>query len=316
MFADKEHPLVSIVCEVYNHEPFLRKCLDGFVMQKTDFSIEVLIHDDASTDRSAIIIREYKEKYPDLFFPIYQSENQYSQGINIWTTHQFPRARGKYIAICEGDDYWTDPLKLQKQVDYLEKHPTCTLCFHNAIIHWYDCVSPDAPFSRLEDKDYTAMELCDSWITPTASLVFQKRICTGYTLLMSQHPHFNVGDVPLVLFAAQYGKIHALNYVMSVYGRHPGSFTDFTDATKTFARARCWEEYHVAFGKELDSVTKPKYIGLYILSALRSLKEKKFCLFFHAFFRGILRHPLEGVKAAFSIPKERRNRTKIQVNHE
>ena len=121
-------PLVSIICEVFNHEPYIRQCLDGFVSQKTSFPIEVLIHDDASTDRSATIIREYEKNYPGLFKPIYQSENQYSKGVNIWCDIQFARAKGKYIAICEGDDYWTDPLKIQKQVDFMEGHPDYTLC--------------------------------------------------------------------------------------------------------------------------------------------------------------------------------------------
>lgn len=118
----KKRPLVSICTLVYNHEPFLKECFEGFLMQKTNFAFEVLVHDDASTDNSAEIIREYTEKYPEIFKPIYQTENQYSKGIKISTTHQFPRAKGKYIAICEGDDYWTDPLKLQKQVDILESN--------------------------------------------------------------------------------------------------------------------------------------------------------------------------------------------------
>ena len=92
MLAEKKNPVVSIVCEVFNHEPYLRDCLDGFVMQKTSFDYEILIHDDASKDNSQIIIREYSEKYPELFRPIYQHANQYSQGIGIWTVHQFPRA--------------------------------------------------------------------------------------------------------------------------------------------------------------------------------------------------------------------------------
>jgi len=120
--------MVSIVCEAYNHEPYLRDCLEGFVMQKTDFPIEILIHDDASTDKSAVIIREYESKYPSLFKPIYQKENQYSKGISIWSKYQLPRAKGKYIAFCEGDDYWIDPYKLQKQVDFLESHLEYDLC--------------------------------------------------------------------------------------------------------------------------------------------------------------------------------------------
>lgn len=130
-------PLVSICCVSYNHARFIRKCLDGFLMQQTDFSIEILIHDDCSTDGTTEIIREYEAKYPELIFPLYEEENQYQQGkaaeIDLYN---YRRARGKYIAYCEGDDYWTDPLKLQKQVDFMEAHPEYSVCFHD--FHEYD----------------------------------------------------------------------------------------------------------------------------------------------------------------------------------
>ena len=126
-----QEPLVSIICTTYNHGPFIRQCLDGFMMQKTNFTFEVLIHDDASTDNTAEIIREYEDKYPDIIKPIYQTENQYSKGVKIGLTYLYPNAKGKYIAECEGDDYWTDPLKLQKQVDFLENNPDYVMCSHN-----------------------------------------------------------------------------------------------------------------------------------------------------------------------------------------
>lgn len=116
-------PLVSIDCITYNHENYIRDAIEGFLMQKATFPVEILIHDDASTDNTANIIREYEKKYPQLFKPIYQIENQYSQKSGIITKIQNDRVRGKYIAKCEGDDYWTDPLKLQKQVDFLENNP-------------------------------------------------------------------------------------------------------------------------------------------------------------------------------------------------
>ena len=113
-------PLVSICCLTYNHEPYIRDCLEGFVMQQTNFIFEVLIHDDASTDNTAAIIREYEVKYPSIIKPIYQTENQYSKGVKVTSVYNFPRVKGQYVAMCEGDDYWIDPLKLQKQVDFLE----------------------------------------------------------------------------------------------------------------------------------------------------------------------------------------------------
>lgn len=121
---------VSIVCNAYNHEEYIRDALSGFVMQKTTFPFEVLVHDDASTDKTAEIIREYERDYPDLIKPIYQTENQYSKGGGLVGKIQFARARGKYIAFCEGDDFWTDPLKIQKQYDALEAHPEIDMCAH------------------------------------------------------------------------------------------------------------------------------------------------------------------------------------------
>src|SRR5699024_3016962 len=115
-------PLVSIICTAYNHEKYIDKCIEGFIMQKTNFEFEVLINEDASTDHTADLIREYEKKHPDIIRPIYQTENQYTKRVGLWKTILFPKARGKYIAMCEGDDYWTDPFKLQKQVDFLEVH--------------------------------------------------------------------------------------------------------------------------------------------------------------------------------------------------
>ena len=121
-------PLVSICTVAYNHAPFIRQCMEGVLMQKTSFPIEYIIHDDASTDETSDIIREYEARYPNIIKAIYQTENQFSKGVPIWPRFLFKNARGKYIALCDGDDYWTDPLKLQKQVDFLEAHPDYTIC--------------------------------------------------------------------------------------------------------------------------------------------------------------------------------------------
>ena len=103
--------VVSIQCLTYNHAPYIRQCLDGFVMQKTNFRFEAIIHDDASTDGTQEIIREYEKKYPDIIKPIYQKENQYSKGIPGYITNIISsKCKGKYFALCEGDDFWIDPL--------------------------------------------------------------------------------------------------------------------------------------------------------------------------------------------------------------
>ena len=118
-------PLVAIHCLVYNHESYLRDCFEGFVMQQTKFPFVAIVHDDASTDNSAAIIREYEEKYPDIIKPIYETENQYSKRDGSLThimNVAIDATGAKYVAMCEGDDYWTDRLKLQKQVDFMESH--------------------------------------------------------------------------------------------------------------------------------------------------------------------------------------------------
>ena len=115
------NPLVSICCITYNHDNYIRDALEGFIMQKTDFEFEIIIHDDASTDLTATIIREFENNHPDVFTCIYQKENQWSKGIKPSPTYVWPKAKGKYIALCEGDDYWTDLYKLQKQLVFFRK---------------------------------------------------------------------------------------------------------------------------------------------------------------------------------------------------
>ena len=125
-------PLVSICCITYNHAPYIKECIEGFLMQKTTFPIEILIHDDCSTDGTTEIIKDYEKQYPDLIFPLYEEENQYQKGkASEIDFYNYKRARGKYIAYCEGDDYWTDPLKLQKQVDFMEANQEYSVCFHD-----------------------------------------------------------------------------------------------------------------------------------------------------------------------------------------
>ena len=125
-----EQIMVSIICNAYNQENYIEDALKGFIMQKTDFAYEVLIHDDASKDKTADIIRKYEKGYPDMIKPYYQTENKYSQRISVTKTFQYPRVKGKYIAFCEGDDYWTDENKLQKQVDMMEQNPKYGVCAH------------------------------------------------------------------------------------------------------------------------------------------------------------------------------------------
>lgn len=130
--GSKDRLLVSIECLTYNHEPYIAQTLDGFLMQKTNFPFEVIVHDDASTDKTADIICEYEKKFPKIIKPIYETENQYSKHDGSLARIVNAALKGKYVAMCEGDDYWIDENKLQMQVDFLERNPEYGMCFSNA----------------------------------------------------------------------------------------------------------------------------------------------------------------------------------------
>ena len=158
-WSDETVPLLTIFCITYNHVHFIRQAIDGFLMQETTFPIEILIHDDASTDGTADIVREYEVKYPQLIKAIYQTENQYSKG-NKSGHFLRPLQQAKYIAYCEGDDYWTDPKKLEIQVSYLEKHPECVISGHDEISideQGHNISSAIVPPTY--KRDYTASEI-------------------------------------------------------------------------------------------------------------------------------------------------------------
>ena len=124
------HPLVSVRCITYNHEKYIAQALDSFLMQETNFPFEIVVHDDASTDKTADIIREYEAKYPKIIRPIYEARNLYSINFGLLRKIMDNACKGKYIAYCEGDDYWCDPHKLQMQYEAMEAHPECSICTH------------------------------------------------------------------------------------------------------------------------------------------------------------------------------------------
>lgn len=126
----QDKPIVSVICATYNHEEYIRETIEGFLIQETDFPIEILIHDDASTDSTVAIIMEYTERYPKIIKPILQTENQHSKGQKI-SRLVLPYAKGDFIALCEGDDYWIDKHKLRKQVGVMHSNPDVGLVYAN-----------------------------------------------------------------------------------------------------------------------------------------------------------------------------------------
>lgn len=209
--------LVSICCITYNQAAFIRSCLDGFIMQKTNFNFEILIHDDASTDDTQSIIREYEEKYPRLIKPIYQTENRYSKGERISVKYNYPRVKGKYIAFCEGDDYWIDSDKLQKQVDYLENHTEASLVFSNCYVE--NEKNERSLYFSPNKQVYTKSDLLEGFMPHINTILFRNH--PDMIPFLKGTPKFP-GDRYLNYFCSTIGELHYLNDITAVY-RQNGS---------------------------------------------------------------------------------------------
>lgn len=214
--------MVTIRCLTYNHEPYIRQCLEGFVIQKTNFPFEAIVHDDASTDGTAAIIREYAEKYPDIIKPIFETVNQYSKQDGSLKRILDAHTHGKYVAMCEGDDYWTDPYKLQKQVDFLESHPDFVMCSHR----WQYYGQKELIFGDIkpknipaEGKEYGLNDLIfGRWFFQPVSVLYKMEYLDNDALAHSKYSM----DIVLFYELLKNGKGYCLSDTMAVYRTHQG----------------------------------------------------------------------------------------------
>lgn len=213
-------PLVSVCCITYNHENFIREALDGFLIQQTTFPIEIVIHDDASTDSTTNILLEYQNKYPELINIIRQSENQYSQRGFGFIADLFAQTQGKYIALCEGDDYWTDPFKLQKQIDFLESNPDFAICFHKVMIEEEGQLKDDYITGGNPPTISSIVDLAKGNYIHTPSCVFRNNTSKILGANFSDSP---LGDYYINMMNAQYGNIFFIDEVMAIYRVHNSS---------------------------------------------------------------------------------------------
>lgn len=217
---------VSVCCITYNHEQYIGQALESFINQKTNFRYEILVNDDCSTDNTRNIIKQYVERYPDLIIPIFQTENQYSKNVDLLEVFFKEKIQGKYVAFCEGDDYWVDPNKLQMQVDFLEENEEYSSCVHNTRVLNYEKRTEELINESMQAFDFEIRNVIDwdinlfhfSSIMCKAKLIFNlplfHRICRENA------------DYPLALFMCLEGKVHYLPNVMSVYRYGvEGSFT-------------------------------------------------------------------------------------------
>jgi len=207
-------PLLSVCLITYNHAPYITKAIEGVLMQKVNFNWEFIIADDCSNDGTKEIVTEYAHKFPSLIIPILQRKNV-GPGIN-WM-QLMNRPRSKYIAYFEGDDYWTDPLKLQKQVDWMETNPDYSICYHRVWEKRGNTLEEEKMNIEFEDKTYELIDLAKGNIMHTPSVLFRNHFKDG---VPEWFLGCSIGDYPLHIFNAQYGKIRYLSDLMAVYRIH------------------------------------------------------------------------------------------------
>lgn len=208
---------ISVYCLVFNHEKYLYDALNGIVRQKTSFAYEVIVHDDASTDNSRKIIESFARNYPEIIKPVYQQENQHSKGVNIFMTYILPEIKGEYVAVCEGDDYWTSSYKLQKQADFLDQHPEYTACVHNTIVKDMRTNKEKEMYAHKKDEDILFADAVQSGGSSfhTSSLMYRVKYAKNRPEFFKKAKGF--GDYPLAILLTLSGRVWFFNETMSVY---------------------------------------------------------------------------------------------------
>ena len=272
-------PLVSVCCVTYNHADTIAQALESFLAQQGGVTLEILVHDDCSTDGTQAVLERYASRYPEIVKPLYETENQYRKGIAMDATFNFPRATGEYIALCEGDDFWCDPLKLRRQIDFLQAHPACTFCFTNGYVR--DVAGgedrPFIPYHPQDAAEYTACDrTCDLaqiarlTFIPTASFVFPRAALARVprALLLAPCP---MGDLRLKLLLTAAGEAAYVHAFTCVYRLNaPGStMADWGTEAAAKTRLRCQQV--IAMLEGVDAFSGGRWH-----EALRPLMEEQY----------------------------------------
>lgn len=316
-----QKPLVAILCITYNQEKFIIKCLEGIVGQIADFPFVAIVHDDASTDKTQEIISDYAKRYPNIILPYFETENQYRKGdgsLRRITNEAMFNTGAKYYATCEGDDYWTDPYKLQKQFDALEAHPECTFSCGlvqtcNIDGEFYTTTIPDKSVlipNILSMEDYMKSEFEKGlWTFQLSSFMMKKEVLESYSKLKETlFKNIPYADIPLFLTALLQGKGYYINESLSVYRRMSGGFTSNIENNRElrikfanniindFRNFNKWtefkynrfikfkilrEKFKIAYlSKNYFQIFNPIFIPLYKVDGLRkTLSSIKNCFF-------------------------------------
>jgi glycosyltransferase involved in cell wall biosynthesis len=252
--------LVSVAVITYNQESFIKQTLDGIIFQKCNFEFEIVIGEDCSTDSTATICKEYAKTYPE---KIKILEREKNLGFIANYNDTLSKCSGKYIAQCAGDDYWTDPFKLQKQVDFLENNPAYGLCFHNITQIFEGEKTEMGLIEEFRAGDYDVKNIWEDWVIQAATIMFRSKIIQDqYYLNYCNHNSMFHEDVFLLLNATVHGKIFGIDEKMSVYRKHEKSMTSDGSSPKTVNMNKMLDYVTLIgslFNKKYNTISKRYY---------------------------------------------------------
>lgn len=273
-------PIVSILCITYNHDKYISQAIESFLMQKTDFDFEIIICDDASTDKNHEIISQYKKIHNSRINVIISEKNIGAQNNFI---RGYNACKGKYIAICEGDDYWIDPLKLQKQVNLMEQNIDFSFSFHNAIIINQDTSISSIMKPTYFKQSYNFCDILQNYFIPTASVLLKKEILP---ILPAWFCNVYNGDWALQLLLSHENKVGYINENMSVYRKHGTSFSGTIAKDKILIinnKINLLETINCYYKFKQKVIIEPE-INNYIKERNKVLLIKKFPIFYFYYF--------------------------------
>ena len=256
---DRDKPILSICCITFNHKNYINKTIEGFLLQKTNFKIEIIIHDDASTDGTSGIVREFANK-DSRIIPILRKTNIKSSGVPVFPI-TYQKAKGNYIALCEGDDYWTDPLKLQKQVDFLEKHKDYSLCCGDfETLYDTNKWKNEIRINHISDDkikkgfSFGLNEIKDQWITKSLTVVFRRELLRSLDFV-----NFNYfRDVHLIYHLLKQGRGYYFKQNFGFYRIHEGGIHSMTSKLNYLYSS--YLIYKELYEKNNDDFTRYKYL--------------------------------------------------------
>ena len=269
-------PLVSVCMTTYNHEAYLRQAIESVLAQKTLFAVELVLGEDCSTDGTREICREYIQKYPDKVRLITSDKNI---GWRANYRRTFEACRGEYVAYCDGDDWWSDVQKLQKQVDVLEEDPTCGMCYTRGS-NFYQIDSRTEPDHPTHYTDFDRL-LCNLTICNCATLARRDLIARYYAEVRpEEHPEWSTDDAPMWLWFAACSKISYIPEITAMHRRLPVSVSHSTEYRKRIAfcdslmEISLWFEVHYGTGKNRFRILRRRSsVALWVLSYNGSVGE-------------------------------------------